>query len=88
MIETGRTYNEDCVKTMARMDDESIDMVLTSPPYDDLRSYGDDGFVFDFDRISSELHRILKPGCVLVWVVGGDKTFSSLMNAKALLVNG
>lgn len=49
----------------------SIDCIITSPPYDDLRNY--DGYQFDFKETAKELYRVLKPGGVLVWVVG-DKT--------------
>jgi site-specific DNA-methyltransferase (adenine-specific) len=68
MIESNIVYNEDCLATMKRMDDNSIDMVVTSPPYGSLRSYN--GFSFDFENISKELYRVLKPGGVLFWVVG------------------
>lgn len=40
MIETNTIYNESCLDTLARMPDESIDCVVTSPPYYGLRSYG------------------------------------------------
>lgn len=65
-----KIYNEDCLSTMSRMTDETIDMVLTSPPYDDLRTYNS---LFDLDKICKELYRITKQGGVCVWVVG-DKS--------------
>ena len=65
-IEKNTIYNEDCLDTMGRMLDNSIDLVITSPPYDNLRKY--EGFVFDFDKISVELFRIIKLGGVVVWV--------------------
>jgi site-specific DNA-methyltransferase (adenine-specific) len=34
-IETGRIYNEDCMETMARMDDNCVDLIVTDPPYDE-----------------------------------------------------
>jgi len=43
-------------------------MVLTSPPYDNLRTY--QGFTFDFEPLAHELFRVLKDGGVCVWVVG------------------
>lgn len=61
-------YNEDCLETMARMPDSFVDMVLTSPPYDNLREYN--GYSFDFEQIAKELHRITKPDGIIVWVVG------------------
>jgi len=52
-----------------------IDLVVTSPPYDDLRDYtGAVGWNFDvFQTIARELYRVVKPGGVVVWIVG-DKT--------------
>jgi len=32
-IELNTIYNEDCLETMGRMDDDSVDLVITSPPY-------------------------------------------------------
>lgn len=61
-------YNEDCLETMAKMPDNFIDLTITSPPYDNLRTYN--GFVFDFESIAKELFRVTKQGGVVVWVVG------------------
>ena len=70
-----KIHNEDCLKTMARLTDGSIDMTVTSPPYDDMRMY--DGNKFEeFERIAQELYRIIKPGGVVVWVIG-DQTKDS-----------
>jgi site-specific DNA-methyltransferase (adenine-specific) len=64
--------------------DASIDMILTSPPYDNLRSYR--GFAWDFEFIAHQSYRVLKPGGVLVWVVGdatidGSETLTSFRQA-------
>lgn len=61
----------DCVEVMKeRIDDESIDLVITSPPYGNMRDYtGND---FDFDGIAFELHRVVAKGGVIVWVVGDE----------------
>ena len=58
----------DCLDVMRHFDGSSIDMVLTSPPYDNLRMYK--GYSFPFDNIAKELYRVIKEGGVLVWVVG------------------
>jgi DNA modification methylase len=60
--------NVDILKCMA---EESIDLTVTSPPYDNLRMYN--GYSFDFEGLATELYRVTKPGGVVVWVVG-DKT--------------
>ena len=62
-MELNRIYQEDCLDTMKRMEDESIDFIITSPPYDNLRNYN--GYSFDFEKISKELFRILKKGVSL-----------------------
>ena len=61
-------HNEDCLQTMKMMPDKFVDMVLTSPPYDDLRSYN--GYSFEFEKIAKELYRVLKDDGVIVWVIG------------------
>ena len=49
------------------LDDDSIDLVVTSPPYDNLREYK--GYTFDFELVAKELFRVIKKGGVVVWVV-------------------
>jgi len=50
---------------------DCIDLVVTSPPYDDLRTYG--GHDWDFYGVAWQLKRVVKPGGVIVWVVA-DQT--------------
>jgi DNA modification methylase len=61
----------DCVEAMRQMDAASVDLVLTSPPYDNLRKYAA-GSSFDFEATAAEIVRLLKPGGVCVWVVGDE----------------
>ena len=78
-------YNQDCAIGLERISDESIDLVLTSPPYDNLRFYGGVGDEWNFEsfkKIASELKRVLKNGGVIVWNVNdqtknGSKTGNS-----------
>lgn len=59
--EPGRIYTSDCVRFMnERMAPGSVDLTVTSPPYDDLRSY--DGHEFDFEGTARALHRVTKGG--------------------------
>lgn len=67
-MELNKTYNENCLDTMSRMPNDFIDLVVTSPPYDGLRTYN--GYSFDFEGIAKELFRIVKKGGVVVWIVG------------------
>ena len=66
-MEINKIYNENCLDTMAKMPDKFVDLVVTSPPYDNIREYN--GYTFEFEKIASGLYRILKDGGVLVWVV-------------------
>lgn len=82
--EYGIILNMDCVEAMKLMPDECIDLTVTSPPYDNLRTY--DGFSWDFEATAKELYRITKQGGVVVWVVGdatvkGSETGTSFKQA-------
>ncbi len=61
----------DCKEKMKELSDKSVDLTVTSPPYDDLREYG--GHSWGFEGIAKELFRVTKDGGVVVWVVG-DQT--------------
>lgn len=63
-------FNENCLDTMQKMQDNYIDLTVTSPPYDNLRDYK--GYSFDFESIAKELYRVTKDGGVVVWVVGDE----------------
>ena len=67
-MEINKIYTENCLDTMAKMDDNFIDLTVTSPPYDGLRTYN--GYSFDFESVAKELFRITKDGGVVVWIVG------------------
>lgn len=56
------------IDKMKLMQDESVDLVVTSPPYDDLRNY-DETLNWNFDvfkRVADELYRVMKKGGVIV----------------------
>ena len=83
-MEINKIYLEDCLETMKRMSDNSISLTVTSPPYDDLRTYN--GYSFPFEDIAKELFRITKHGGVVVWVVGdstknGSESLTSFKQA-------
>jgi DNA modification methylase len=83
-LELNKIYNEDCLDTMRRMEDNFIDLTVTSPPYDNLRTYN--GYVFGFESIAKELYRVTKVGGVVVWNVAdatikGSETGTSFKQA-------
>ena len=77
-------HHGDCVNLMAQLPAGSIDLTVTSPPYDGLRTYN--GYSFDFEAVAAELYRVTKEGGVVVWVVGdatvkGSETGTSFRQA-------
>ena len=80
----GVLYHGDCLEVMKGMADQSIDLTVTSPPYDNLRDYK--GYSFDFEGIAKQLFRITKIGGVVVWIVNdatvnGSETGTSFKQA-------
>ena len=57
-MKLNKIYNEDCLEGVRKLPDDSVDLIVTSPPYDDLRTYN--GYTFDFENIAKELYRIVK----------------------------
>jgi site-specific DNA-methyltransferase (adenine-specific) len=77
-------FNRDCIDGMRELTDKSIDLTVTSPPYDNLRAY--QGYSFQFEDTAKELYRVTKDGGVVVWVVGdatinGSETGTSFKQA-------
>lgn len=86
--------NSDCKQALKNLPADSIDLTVTSPPYDSIRDYK--GFSFtpaDLSAIATELYRITKPGGVVVWIVGdatenGSETGTSFKQALEFMARG
>jgi site-specific DNA-methyltransferase (adenine-specific) len=83
-METNTIITGDSAEVLKTFPADCIDLTVTSPPYDNLRTYN--GFVFDFEIIAHELYRVTKPGGIVVWVVGdatinGSETGTSFRQA-------
>jgi site-specific DNA-methyltransferase (adenine-specific) len=81
----------DNVATMQTFPDGCIDLTVTSPPYDNLRTYG--GHTWDFEAVAQQLWRVTKPGGVVVWVVAdatvnGSETGTSFRQALRFMEIG
>ena len=75
-METNKIYQGDSEVILKNIGDNTIDLTVTSPPYDDLRTYTGNSIPWNnqkFIGIADELVRVTKPGGIIVWVVG-DKT--------------
>jgi len=78
----------DCIEEMAKMGANSVDLTVTSPPYDNLRTY-DGSLQWSEDiwkQVLEGLYRVTKEGGVVVWVVGdatikGSETGTSFKQA-------
>ena len=85
MVEKDSIYCANCVDFMHNeLEEECIDLTVTSPPYDNLRDYN--GYSFDYEAIANGLYRVTKIGGVVVWVVGdkilkGNKSLTSFKHA-------
>ena len=83
-MDINKLYCVDNVEGMKQLPDDFIDLTVTSPPYDNLRTYK--GYVFEYESVIEELFRITKVGGVVVWVVGdatmkGSETGTSFRQA-------
>ena len=85
---TNRIIHANSDEYLKRLPINSVDLVVTSPPYDDLRTYENCvNWNFDvFKVIAAELYRVIKEGGVVVWVVGdktenGNKSLTSFKQA-------
>jgi site-specific DNA-methyltransferase (adenine-specific) len=91
MIKENTIICGDCLEVMRDMPDNSVDLVVTSPPYDNLRDYK--GYSFNFTGIAEQLFRLLRAGGVIVWVVGdatidGSETGTSFRQALGFIDAG
>lgn len=83
-MKINNVYHGECSQLMQQLPNDFIDLTVTSPPYDELRSYN--GYDFDYTRVIPELYRITAVGGVVVWVVAdetidGSETLTSFKHA-------
>jgi len=84
MLELNKIYCMDNLQGMKELGKETVDLTVTSPPYDDMRNYK--GYSFDFERVARGLYYVTKQGGTVVWVVGdgtkdGTETGTSFRQA-------
>lgn len=81
--------NDDCLIALTKIEENSIDLTVTSPPYDNLRTYNGNNAQWGepvWKEVIAHLYRVTKPGGVVVWVVGdatikGSETGTSFKQA-------
>ena len=92
--------HSDFILAAKNIPNTTIDLTVTSPPYDDIRTYNNkvktkngEKYSFNFDSIVDELYRITKDGGIVVWVVGdqvknGGETGNSFRQALSFISKG
>ena len=78
-------WHGDCLELMKNIPDGSVDLTVTSPPYDNLRTYNGNINQWNFEKfkeIALELYRITKDGGVVVWIVA-DATVNGSETGKS-----
>jgi DNA modification methylase len=79
----------DCLERMKEIPDGSVDLTVTSPPYDKLRSYNGNNALWGqhvWEAVIKDLYRVTADGGVVVWVVAdatikGSETGTSFKQA-------
>ena len=96
MLDTNLVYNGSSELVLKNIEDNSVDLIVTSPPYDDLRKYLAEKSTWNFhmfQSIADELIRTLKDGGVIVWNVndkteGGSETGTGFKQALYFMERG
>ena len=88
-MSTIKLMQGDCLERMKEIESGSVDLTITSPPYDNLRTYNGNNELWGehvWKQVIVELYRVTKLGGVVVWVVGdatikGSETGTSFKQA-------
>ena len=69
MIEVNKIYNMNCLDGLKSIDDESIDYIVTDPPYNVGKDVWDFGVLDLLDNCAKECARVLKKEGIMYWFV-------------------
>ena len=86
----------DCLERMKEIESESVDLTVTSPPYDNLRSYNGNNALWCqhvWEAVIKDLYRVTADGGVVVWIVAdatikGSETGTSFKQALCAIECG
>ena len=85
-MEINKIINSDNIDYLKTLEDNSIDMILTSPPYDNMRSYN--GYTLDFSKLGHQLYRVLKEGGICVMVIqDSTKNFGKSLTSFRTIID-
>ncbi len=79
-MKSNRIICGDAIKSLKKFKNNTFDLTVFSPPYDELRDYN--GFILDLNALGSELYRVSKDGAPVVMVIqdqtkNGHKSLTS-----------
>lgn len=73
-------------EVLKSLPENSVDLVVTSPPYDQIRDYN--GFTLDLHAIGEQLYRVVKPGGVVAMVIqDSTKNFAKTLTSFRTIVD-
>lgn len=82
-----QVIHDDCLDVLSSFSDNSIDLTVFSPPYDNIRDYKKN-WTFDFASLGKRLFQVTKDGGVAAIVIGdGTKNFAKSLTSFRLAVN-
>ncbi|ODS40382.1 MAG: hypothetical protein A7315_08760 [Candidatus Altiarchaeales archaeon WOR_SM1_79] len=85
-FQLNKVYCMDCVKGMKKLPENSIDFMVASPPYDNIREYK--GFEVDLSKVGKELFRVIKDGGVVVMVMqDATKDFAKTLTTFRMIID-
>ena len=85
-------YNGDCYDLLKKIPDESVDIIITSPPYCIGKAYENpkddiETFKKQHEKIFPDIYRVLKPGGSICWQVGYHVTNASVLPLDIVVYN-
>jgi site-specific DNA-methyltransferase (adenine-specific) len=86
MIVKDILVTSDNIEYLKTLPDNCVDLVVTSPPYDDLRDYH--GYTLNLHQVGEQIHRVLKDGgiCALV-IQDSTKNFGKSLTSFRTIVD-
>lgn len=71
---------------LTEISDSSVDLIVTSPPYDSIRDYN--GYSLDLNEIGKQCYRVMKDGSILAMVIAdGTKNFGKSITVARTIVS-
>jgi len=85
-FEVNNVYNTDALEGLKKLPDNSIDLMVASPPYDSIRDYK--GFSIDLHEIGKELFRVIKNNGIAVLVMQDQtKNFAKTLTTFKTIID-